>query len=270
MPHGENYSQGKRPWQGLSGKLLPESRGRTEKIFWEKLTIRKKSIAYFSKKVSLQFCGGSLCVCHRMCAVRWHTSPTARLPARASRLFPGAPVPGIFLYGTKKRGLFPYCAGNRRRKKASEKRYPPVRKKRAASWKKKRAGRPQSVLSTEPCGGTAQGSDAPFRGSAYSGDDSALAVRSSPVKGQGAGALAAGCHGNHPRISPEENVTAQPRPADSWKERGSPSPEKSAICGLRGVSRPAGPGNCRTCCVRSLPSPGTASRVWRRRADRYR
>lgn len=157
MPHGENYSQGKRPWQGLSGTLLPESRGRTEKIFWEKLTIRKKSIAYFSKKVSLQFCGGSLCVCHRMCAVRWHTSPTARLPARASRLFPGDPVPGIFLYGIKKRGLFPYCAGNRRRKKASEKRYPPGRKKRAAAWKKKRAGRPQSVLSTEPCGELSRG-----------------------------------------------------------------------------------------------------------------
>ena len=161
MPHGKNYSQGKRPWQGLSGKLLPESRGRTEKIFWEKLTIRKKSIAYFSKKVSLQFCGGSLCVCHRMCAVRWHTSPTARLPARASRLFPGDPVPGIFLYGTKKRGLFPYCAGNRHRKKASEKRYPPVRKKRAASWKKKRAGRPQSVLSTEPCGELPRGVTSP-------------------------------------------------------------------------------------------------------------
>lgn len=205
-----------------------------------------------------------------MCAVRWHTSPTARLPARASRLFPGDPVPGIFFVWDQKKRPLSILRREPAPEKASEKRYPPVRKKRAAAWKKKRAGRPQSVLSMVPCGGTAQGSDAPFRGSAYSGDDSALAVRSSPVKGQGAGALAAGCHGNHPRISPEENVTAQPRPADSWKERGSPSPEKSAICGLRGVSRPAGPGNCRTCCVRSLPSPGTASRVWRRRADRYR
>ena len=205
-----------------------------------------------------------------MCAVRWHTSPTARLPARASRLFPGGPVPGIFFVWDQKKRPLSILRREPAPEKASEKRYPPVRKKRAAAWKKKRAGRPQSVLSMVPCGGTAQGSDAPFRGSAYSGDDSALAVRSSPVKGQGAGALAAGCHGNHPRISPEENVTAQPRPADSWKERGSPSPKKSAICGLRGVSRPAGPGNCRTCCVRSLPSPGTASRVWRRRADRYR
>lgn len=205
-----------------------------------------------------------------MCAVRWHTSPTARLPARASRLFPGDPVPGIFFVWDQKKRPLSILRREPAPEKASEKRYPPVRKKRAAAWKKKRAGRPQSALSMVPCGGTAQGSDAPFRGSAYSGDDSALAVRSSPVKGQGAGALAAGCHGNHPRISPEENVTAQPRPADSWKERGSPSPEKSAICGLRGVSRPAGPGNCRTCCVRSLPSPGTASRVWRRRADRYR
>ena len=111
MPHGKNYSQGKRPWQGLSGKLLPESRGRTEKIFWEKLTIRKKSIAYFSKKVSLQFCGGSLCVCHRMCAVRWHTSPTARLPARASRLFPGDPVPGIFFVWEQKKASFHSAPG---------------------------------------------------------------------------------------------------------------------------------------------------------------
>lgn len=210
-------------------------------------------------------------MCVTVCAQCGGTrAPRPGCPQGRLGYFPGTLSPGFFLYGIKKRGLFPYCAGNRRRKKASEKRYPPVRKKRAAAWKKKRAGRPQSVLSMVPCGGTAQGSDAPFRGSAYSGDDSALAVRSSPVKGQGAGALAAGCHGNHPRISPEENVTAQPRPADSWKERGSPSPEKSAICGLRGVSRPAGPGNCRTCCVRSLPSPGTASRVWRRRADRYR
>lgn len=210
-------------------------------------------------------------MCVTVCAQCGGTrAPRPGCPQGRLGYFPGTLSPGFFLYGIKKRGLFPYCAGNRRRKKASEKRYPPGRKKRAAAWKKKRAGRPQSVLSMEPCGGTAQGSDAPFRGSAYSGDDSALAVRSSPVKGQGAGALAAGCHGNHPRISPEENVTAQPRPADSWKERGSPSPEKSAICGLRGVFRLAGPGNCRTCCVRSLPSPGTASRVWRRRADRYR
>ncbi len=210
-------------------------------------------------------------MCVTVCAQCGGTrAPRPGCPQGRLGYFPGTLSPGFFLYGIKKRGLFPYCAGNRRRKKASEKRYPPGRKKRAAAWKKKRAGRPQSVLSMEPCGGTAQGSDAPFRGSAYSGDDSALAVRSSPVKGQGVGALAAGCHGNHPRISPEENVTAQPRPADSWKERGSPSPEKSAICGLRGVSRLAGPGNCRTCCVRSLPSPGTASRVWRRRADRYR
>lgn len=210
-------------------------------------------------------------MCVTVCAQCGGTrAPRPGCPQGRLGYFPGTLSPGFFLYGIKKRGLFPYCAGNRRRKKASEKRYPPGRKKRAAAWKKKRAGRPQSVLSMEPCGGTAQGSDAPFRGSAYSEDDSALAVRSSPVKGQGAGALAAGCHGNHPRISPEENVTAQPRPADSWKERGSPSPEKSAICGLRGVSRPAGPGNCRACCARSLPSPGTASRVWRRRADRYR
>ena len=210
-------------------------------------------------------------MCVTVCAQCGGTrAPRPGCPQGRLGYFPGTLSPGFFLYGIKKRGLFPYCAGNRRRKKVSEKRYPPGRKKRAAAWKKKRAGRPQSVLSMEPCGGTAQGSDAPFRGSAYSEDDSALAVRSSPVKGQGAGALAAGCHGNHPRISPEENVTAQPRPADSWKERGSPSPEKSAICGLRGVSRPAGPGNCRACCVRSLPSPGTASRVWRRRADRYR
>lgn len=210
-------------------------------------------------------------MCVTVCAQCGGTrAPRPGCPQGRLGYFPGTLSPGFFLYGIKKRGLFPYCAGNRRRKKASEKRYPSGRKKRAAAWKKKRAGRPQSVLSMEPCGGTAQGSDAPFRGSAYSEDDSALAVRSSPVKGQGAGALAAGCHGNHPRISPEENVTAQPRPADSWKERGSPSPEKSAICGLRGVSRPAGPGNCRACCVRSLPSPGTASRVWRRRADRYR
>ena len=210
-------------------------------------------------------------MCVTVCAQCGGTrAPRPGCPQGRLGYFPGTLSPGFFLYGIKKRGLFPYCAGNRRRKKASEKRYPPGRKKRAAAWKKKRAGRPQSVLSMEPCGGTAQGSDAPFRDSAYSEDDSALAVRSSPVKGQGAGALAAGCHGNHPRISPEENVTAQPRPADSWKERGSPSPGKSAICGLRGVSRPAGPGNCRACCVRSLPSPGTASRVWRRRADRYR
>ena len=200
-----------------------------------------------------------------MCAVRWHTSPTARLPARASRLFPGDPVPGIFfVWDQKKEASFHTAPGPGAGKK-------PLKKDTRPGRVEEEAGRPSPVRPEYgTVRGTAQGSDAPFRGSAYSGDDSALAVRSSPVKGQGAGALAAGCHGNHPRISPEENVTAQPRPADSWKERGSPSPEKSAICGLRGVSRLAGPGNCRTCCVRSLPSPGTASRVWRRRADRYR
>lgn len=209
-------------------------------------------------------------MCVTVCAQCGGTrAPRPGCPQGRLGYFPGTLSPGFFLYGSKKRPLSIV-----RREPAPEKslrKTIPARAEETGCRVKEEAGRPSPVRPEyETVRGTAQGSDAPFRGSAYSGDDSAFPVRSSPVKGQGAGALAAGRHGNHPRISPEENVTVQPRPADSWKERGSPSPEKSAICGLRGVSRPAGPRNCRTCCVRSLPSPGTVSRVWRRRADHYR
>ena len=108
---GSGYNRQKSDASAL-GKSLPGVvnlcrnpkfiREKIEPKFLGELTIRKKKHCQFFQKGYSQMCGGSLCVCHRMCAVRWHTSPTARRTASAPWLFPGDRSPRDFFVLTKK------------------------------------------------------------------------------------------------------------------------------------------------------------------------